>query len=174
MKTIAKGRIFSVTSEVSDEHLKMLRKAPEFVREVYESAALDWHANTLPKHFERSAHGRYGYVERTKGYLKTKGSSPDLQSPVKSGHSGAMKAELTGKAQVRKLGVAGVSLKMTARALNFAGSDAVTSLALKVKNSAGNMYPNMHREIREVTAEEEQGIRTLCETRLAVIYQRAL
>lgn len=170
MKTLSKGRIFSVSTEVSDEQLKALKAAPEHVQASLTAVALQWHSTILPRHFETSAHDRYGYAERARSYLKQKHGRADLQSPMSSGHSGKMKTELLQRAQVRKFGATGVSLKLTARAFNFAGRGADASLAVKVPNSKGVNYPNLPKEVRQLTDDEQELLRSATEKALIAVF----
>lgn len=159
-KKVSKGQLFAVTTVVDEGQLQRLKDAPELVRETMEKAAFHWHGQILPDHFTRAAHGRYGYAERSEFYLKRKGSNPDLM------RSGAMKSELLAKAAAKKKGASGVELRMTARALNFVPNSS-NPFDVKILRSDNKHYPNMKRELREVTDEEQKQIANIVSTNLA-------
>lgn len=157
-KKISQGRLFSVMTTVDDSKMKALKRAPELVQATMEAAAFHWHTGILPDHFTRAAHGKYGYAERAFQTLRQKGANPDL---VKTG---AMKAQLLAKASAKKKG-AGVELKLTARALNFVPNTG-NPFDVRIKRGSG-AYPNMKREIREVTDQEQTELANMISTNLA-------
>ncbi len=147
-KTISAGQMFAVTTTVDEGRLEQMKKAPEIAQQVMAKVAFTWHSGLLPKHFLQSAHGEYGYAQRTRAYLRRKGARPDLT------WSGAMKAELLAKASAVKKGKSGVELKFGARVLNFVPNSA-NPLDMFVKLANGNNYPNTKREIKMVTDVEK-------------------
>lgn len=161
-KVIAKGRLFGVTTAWDAEQIKRMKQAPAFVTLVMEKVAFAWHAEDLPKHFEPAAHGTYGYAQRSKGYLKRKGARSDLE------FTGSMKQELLSRASAVKRGT-GVTLKMSARALNFVPNDS-NPFAEKIQNSKGNWYPNTKREVRLITEAEQRGLALMATTHLVALF----
>lgn len=169
--TVSKGRLYSVTVEVSDERLRAMRDAPELAEKGLMAGADFWHTGILPRHFQRSAHSTYDYADRTKKYKRRKRGAPDLVN------TGAMAAELMGRAAFQRVGKA-VNLKMYARALNFAPSMPANSSDHYVMHGSrrgrrGAKYPNMKREIRAFTEAEREQVAEAIAQRLESLFDPA-
>jgi len=156
-KTIAKGRLYSVTVEVSDERLKAIKDAPDATEKAMMAGADYWHSRILPEHFQRSAHAKYDYADRTRKYrMYRKRGRPDLV------YSGAMASDLMSRASFQRVGQ-GVNLKMYARALNFAPSMPQNSSDHYVTHTSRGRkrrarYPNMKREIRAFNEADREAV----------------
>lgn len=163
VKKVSAGQMFAVTTVVDEAMLDRMKRAPELAQQTMQDAAFQWHSGILPEHFKRESHGRYGYAARSQAYLKTKGASPDLM------RTGAMKAELLSRATAKKKGTAGVELRMTARALNFVPNSG-NPFDVKILRNDGKHYPNMKRELRELTDEEAASLKGYIEGRLFRVF----
>ncbi len=153
---VSRGKIFYVSVEVDDERLKQFKKAPELMQDALQKGAFYYHTGIFPRHFEAGAAGRYGFAPRSQAYLKKKGGGkPDLVN------SGRMKADLLARAALRSSGKM-VTLQLTSRVLNLCPNMPETSTDLYVKhnNKSANGYPNLKRELRQVTDDERELIAT--------------
>lgn len=162
-KTIAKGRLFSVTTEVNDDRLRAMRDAPELAEKALIAGADYWHTGILPKHFEKSAHSVYDYADRSKAHNKRKQGRPDLV------FSGSLRRDLKAKASFQRVGQ-GVNLKMTARVLNFVPRMAENSLDRYVKHKKGRGYPNLKREIKAQTPQDREDVASVVTSTLESLF----
>lgn len=107
---------------------------------------LDWHRETLPKHFEFSAYKRYGavYESRTKKYEKTKARMFGNRAPLI--WTGKLQTELTRRAEVRT-STRGAKLSMWGHALNFSGRGSGSRRTQK-------NYPDLKAEVVATNQEE--------------------
>lgn len=155
-KTISKGRLFRVTTEVNDERLKAMKKVPEATAAALQAGADYWHTGILPLHFKSDAHGKYGYAARSRNYLKQRGKrgKPDLV------FGGSMERDLTSRATFKQAG-SFLELRMTARVLNFAPAMPQNTLDHYVKHKNGRGYPNLKREVTVVIEGERETIATV-------------
>lgn len=157
MKTISKGRILGVTTEIDDQLLDSLKKTPEILQKATADGASYWHYGILPGHFEKQASFKYGYAQRSKNYLKKpgKGTKPDLV------FSGAMRRELIANRAITTTGT-GAKLRMWARAFNLAPAMPENSQDAYVKQYArkGRLraYPNLKREVKAITDQEREAV----------------
>ncbi len=152
MSTVTKGRIFRVTVAISDVRLQQMKDAPSLANQALQAGADWWHSNVLPAHFRKDAHGRYGYAERARAYLKQKRGKPDLV------YSNSMARDLKGRAAFKQIAGGAVELKMTARVLNFVPNMAQDNQDLYVKHKNGRGYPNLKREVKAITPEEKESV----------------
>jgi hypothetical protein len=152
-KTIARGRLFSVTTEVDEGRLKQLRKTPEILQAAQQVGADYHHTKNVPEHFKRGAHEKYDYAERTRGYRRLNNGRPDM---VKTGR---MMRDLIARATFKNSGK-GVSLVMQARVLNVAPAMPENSADKYVKhtNKSKRGYPNLKREIKAMHPQELDAI----------------
>lgn len=164
-KRVSIGQMFAISVEVDDNAIKRMKAAPQYVQETLQDGAAYWHTGILPGHFNREAHGKYGYADRTEAYLKTKGANPDL---VKTG---SLKASVMGSYIAKAKNKSAVELKMFARSLNFVPNGG-NPFDLKIMNDRsvrGGGYPNMKREIVITTGIEQQEITNIIESKLAAL-----
>lgn len=151
---ISKGQMFTVSTAIDDERLKKLKRTPEIIQEAILVGAEYWHANILPQHFKKDASPRYGYAQRSKDYLRKKGTKPDLIM------SGSLARDVKGRATFKTMRTA-IELKMHARVLNLVPNMPQNSadhyVRIKSKDGMRN-YPNLKREIKIVTAGEAEAV----------------
>ena len=173
IRTISKGQIFSVTTEVDDTLLEKMRQSPDLASQANAEGAKYFHSKLLPQHFKSGAFAKYGYARRGVKYVKSKRGIPNLISPPSSGHSGSMRRELLAMSSYRR--TRGVELRMSARVLNLAPSMPQNSDAMKVKQPGkkGHVYPNMKREIKVVTPDEKKDIALVVRAKLNQLYAPA-
>lgn len=157
MKIESRGRIFGVVTEVSDSLLKNLRNSPEVLQKANAAGAEYWHTGILPGHFEKPAHGKYGYARRAVNYLKTraKGGKPDLVN------SGSMRREMLHNRQITATAT-GAKLKLRARVLNLVPSMQENDQNLYVTHTSRNggrrTYPNLKREVKVILDDEREDV----------------
>lgn len=151
--TIAKGRMYTVTTAVNDGLLAAMRKAPDSATDAMEAGADYWHRGVLPEHFKKGAHQKYGYADRAISYLRQKNGKPDL---VKTA---TMRRELIARADIKRQS-GSVQLKMQARVLNLAPTMPQNSddLYVKHKNKSKRGYPNLKREIKIILLDEREDV----------------
>lgn len=145
------AKIFSCQVELDPEMLARLKAAPQIAEKAFGAALAWWHDNILPEHFKPQAHFKYGYAQRTAKWLRQKrkkGSDADLV------FSGSLMRDLMSKASI-KIGSQGASLSMSARVLNFAPNMPQNTAQDYVKHK-NKTYPNLKREVRAITPDEEQ------------------
>jgi hypothetical protein len=153
MKTVSRGAMFGVIVEVSDILLANLKAAPDLANKAIQTGTEYWRRKILPDHFKAGVQAKYGYAQRTPGYLK---------DPRKRGKpllvlSGSMKTDLRSIAVYKLTKRADVTLSMFARVLNLAPNMPQNSDALYVyQNKQGQQvrYPNTKREVKVITDEE--------------------
>lgn len=162
---VSKGQVFRVTLAISDVRLQQMAEAPSLAAEAMQAGADYWHSKILPRHFDKDARGRYGYAPRSRYYSrnKAKGQKPDLV------FSGSLRRDLRARAAY-VIGKGSVELKMTARVLNFVPNMPQNSADLYVKQRNGKGYPNMKREIKEITDEERAVIAAVVKAKLTELF----
>lgn len=125
------------------------------VKRVFRTVIEHHHERRIPRHFQQSAHGRYGYADRSKRYRFAKqkryGSSIDL---VRTGRT---RRQMISQRQLTLGGQASTSgLKATLRLrFPFPGGTG------RVRNSAGRQkvtIEQMAREIETIAADEMREI----------------
>jgi len=158
MRVASKGRIFGFTVDIGDELLAKLKGFPDILQKANEDGARYWHGEILPKHFEPSAHAKYGYAQRAKNYLKQtyKRGLPDLV------FTRSMQTEMTTRIGELKATARGAAVKLRAKTLNFCPNMGENNQDLYVTHAARNghrrSYPNLKREIKVVLDEERQAV----------------
>jgi hypothetical protein len=140
--------------EFPEPLMKAMKEMPDGVGEVMLEVGKTWHESMLAPHFERGAHGRYGYAERSHSYLKSpkKRGKPDLV------FSGDMQREMTGSAQFRQ-GSKMATVTFRARTLNFCpnianSNDSEYVPHIRKRDNKTIQYPNLKREVRIVLDDE--------------------
>ena len=173
IRTMSKGQIFSVTTEVDDTLLEKMRQSPDLASQAIMEGAKYFHSKLLPQHFKSGAFAKYGYARRGVKYVKSKRGIPNLISPPSSGHSGSMRRELLAMSSYRR--TRGVELRMSARVLNLAPSMPQNSddRVVKMPGKKGHVYPNMKREIKVVTPDEKKDIALVVRAKLNQLYAPA-
>lgn len=165
--TISKGKMFRVYVTVDDDRLRAMRRAPEAAEESLREGAAFWHSKIFPKHFLPPAANRYGYAARSATYMKQRAGK---SGPAKAGKpalvfTGVMREQLTRAASFQKSGKS-VALKMSARVLNFVKLPE-NSDQPKVSQRGGRLYPNMKKEIKAITDDEQDAVSQVVATVLS-------
>lgn len=159
--SVPKSAAFSVLVGVSKYRLAQFRNAPEIVREATEVGLRYWHENILPDHFKAGTQAKYGYAPRSPSYLKQKRGKPLLV------WKGSLRQELQEKQSYVYSAKTAVTLKMSARVLNLAPNMPQNTTDLYVKHKNGRGYPNLKREVRVVTDEENAAIAEVIQAAIA-------
>ena len=144
--------LFKVYVEVNEDRLKALKKAPEIVERAFLVAADYYHTKILPQHFKKDAASRYDYARRSMDYLKRQGGKPALIN------SGRLRADMISRARFQATKT-GITISMSARVLNLVPRMPENGLNhyVQLSNSTKG-YPNIKRELKAMTEEEEQTI----------------
>ncbi|MCL2647736.1 MAG: hypothetical protein FWD61_12120 [Phycisphaerales bacterium] len=171
----SKTQLFYATIVINPQLLNAIKSAPDIARTALDAAADYWHTKILPLHFARDAAEKYDYAPRTDRYLRQKrkrwGGRPDLM------YSGSLRRDLTTKAAIKQMGSdrhVVVELRMWARVLNFVPNMNYddTSKRVKHSNSTHIGYPNMKREIRAITPEENEALAAMITENMTYMLNR--
>lgn len=164
--TVTKGQIFSLTVAWPDEFVESMRNSPELADKAVSVGADYWHTKILPEHFKSSAHGRYGYAQRSHNYLKSKHGKPDLVA------SGSMRRDLLANASFKRT-ANGIEMRMFARALNFAPNMPENSFEPRINHTGKrrkSSYPNLKREIKAVTDVDREMVAAVIARQLEIFF----
>ena len=112
---------------------------PAASKDALAAAGLHWHRKMLPGHFKEGAYSKYGYKQRTLGYVKRKRREQGHNKPMV--WKGQLRDALTRQAIVRVVGKTATVSMTAARALNFSGRSG---------------YPDMRQEVAAITDGEMQ------------------
>jgi len=166
MKTkVTRSSMFMISLSVNEEILRALKNSPEIAAEGMQLAADYWHENFLGRHFQKFSGAKYGYALRNSQYKKQarKKGKPDLVL------SGSLQRDLESRAAIRKTSRS-VELKMHARVLNFVPNIQQSNIAMRVRHSNGNMYPNIKREVKVMVSPERAKLSDICSRYMVKTY----
>jgi hypothetical protein len=163
---ISNAAMFRVTFAVDEGILRAMKAAPDLASQAIQKAAEDWHDKILPNHFKKEAHSLYNYAERSPSYLRQsfKSGKNDLV------YRGGLAHDLKSRASYQIGAQLSVSLKMSARVLNFVPRMAENDQSLKVTHRDGRSYPNLKREIKAITPAEQEALAQSITARLEAAF----
>jgi hypothetical protein len=153
------GRLDAVITLPTRPEEMAKRDHNRVVKDALKAIIARHHKQHIPKHFERSAHGTYGYKQRSQKYIREKnrryGSSTDL---VKTGRSRQKmladpKIVIGGAAEGGKKKLQGV-LKLR---FDFTGG----GRRYRKASSQAVTIEQLHAEIRAMTRQEQQELANL-------------
>lgn len=166
--TVSRSQMFTVTTTVNDQVFDLMKRTPEVAEAAKLASAKYWHNGILPEHFKAGVQSRYGYAPRSHSYQRSQHRGKPLLVL-----SGSLRNDLTRAAQFKTIGGSATELKMFSRVLNLAPTMPQNSDDLYVKRKGTRGYPNLKREIKVITADENESISEVATDHFVMQYEKA-
>lgn len=167
MRQITKAGAYTVTVEIPDELLAILKGDKDITEKALMAGAEYWRTGILPGHFKEGAAATYGYAPRVTAALKAQRGKPDLVS------SYSLKNDITRNA-IYTPSRNSIKLKMWARVLNLVPNMAENNPSITVRQRSGRQYPNLKREIKAVTMDDRESVAQVVAGTIANEYAKAM